>query len=145
MTEVTRLVAAPPPQVFAALADGWTYPLWVVGASHMRAVDPEFPAVGSRLHHGVGIWPLLIHDRTEVVEVEQDRRLVLHARAWPTGTARIELELLPAPGGTTVRMSETAISGPATLIPAAVQSLMLIPRNREALSRLDDVVHGRKG
>jgi uncharacterized protein YndB with AHSA1/START domain len=145
MTEVTRRVAAPPEQVFATLADAWTYPLWVVGASHMRAVDPEFPAVGSRLHHSVGSWPLLIEDTTEVVEVEPGRRLVLHGRAWPTGVARIEIELLPASGGTTVRMSERAISGPATLIPATVQSLMLVPRNREALSRLEDVVHGRKG
>jgi uncharacterized protein YndB with AHSA1/START domain len=144
MTEVTRLVDAPPAEVFATLADGWTYPLWVVGAAHMRAVDPAFPAVGSKLHHSVGLWPLLIEDTTEVVEMEPDRRLVLHARAWPTGTARIELELFPAPGGTTVRMTESASSGPATLLPGAVQSLMLAPRNREALARLDDVIRNRK-
>ena len=144
MTAVTRFVDAPPAEVFATLADGWTYPLWVVGAAHMRAVDPAFPAVGSKLHHSVGLWPLLIEDTTEVVEMEPGRRLVLHARAWPTGTARIELELLPAPGGTTVRMSERASSGPATLIPAMVQSLMLVPRNREALARLDDVIRNRK-
>jgi uncharacterized protein YndB with AHSA1/START domain len=144
MTEVTRFVDAPAAQIFATLADGWTYPLWVVGASHMRAVDPTFPGVGSRLHHSVGIWPLLLDDTTEVVEVEPDRRLVLHARAWPTGTARIELELVPAPGGTTVRMVETASSGPATLVPGPVQSLILVPRNREALARLDDVVRNRK-
>jgi uncharacterized protein YndB with AHSA1/START domain len=145
MTEVTRLVNAEPAEVFATLADGWTYPLWVVGASHMRAVDPEYPAVGSRLHHSVGLWPLLIEDTTEVVEVEPDRRLVLHARAWPTGTARIQLELLPAPGGTMVRMAEAATSGPAALLPGVMQSLMLAPRNREALARLDDVVRHRKG
>ena len=73
MTEVTRLVDAPPAEVFATLADGWTYPLWVVGAAHMRAVDPAFPAVGSKLHHSVGLWPLLIEDTTEVVEMEPDR------------------------------------------------------------------------
>jgi hypothetical protein len=67
MTEVTRLVDAPPAEVFATLADGWTYPLWVVGAAHMRAVDPAFPAVGSKLHHSVGLWPLLIEDTTEVL------------------------------------------------------------------------------
>jgi hypothetical protein len=37
-----------------------------------------------------------------------------------------------------------ASSGPATLLPAAVQSLMLAPRNREALARLDDVIRNRK-
>ena len=81
MTEVTRLVDAPPAEVFATLADGWTYPLWVVGAAHMRAVDPAFPAVGSKLHHSVGLWPLLIEDTTEVVEMDPDRRLVSHAEA----------------------------------------------------------------
>ena len=144
MTEVTRHIAASPAEVFATLADGWTYPLWVVGASHMRAVDVTFPAVGSRLHHSVGLWPLAIEDTTEVLEVEPERRLVLHARAWPTGTAHIAIELEPAPGGTTVRMAESASSGPATLLPGVVQSLMLVPRNREALARLDDVVRNRK-
>ena len=144
MTEVSRHIAAPPAEVFRTLADGWAYPLWVVGASHMRAVDPAFPAVGSRLHHSVGLWPLAIEDTTEVVEVEPGRRLVLHARAWPTGTARIALELEPASGGTTVRMAESASSGPATLLPGPVQALMLVPRNREALARLEDVVRNRK-
>ena len=64
MTEVTRFVDAPPAEVFATLADGWSYPLWVVGAAHMRAVDPTFPGVGSKLHHSVGLWPLLIEDTT---------------------------------------------------------------------------------
>ena len=77
--------------------------------------------------------------------MDPGRRLVLHARAWPTGTARIELELLPAPRGTTVRMTESASSGPATLSQAAVQSLMPAPHNREALARLDDVIPNRKG
>ena len=126
------------------LADGWTYPLWVVGASHMRTVDPEYPAVGACLHHSVGLWPLLIEDTTEVLAVEPDRRLVLQARAWPTGTAHVELQLEPAPGGTMVRMTECAASGPAALLPAPVQSAMLRPRNREALSRLDDIVRNRK-
>jgi hypothetical protein len=28
----------------AVLHDGWTYPVWVVGASRMRGVDPGWPA-----------------------------------------------------------------------------------------------------
>ncbi|MHA6782037.1 SRPBCC family protein [Pseudonocardia saturnea] len=144
MTEVTRHIAAPPARVFATLADGWTYPLWVVGASHMRAVDPDYPAVGSRLHHSVGLWPLLIEDTTEVLEVDPDRRLVLRARGWPTGAARIGLELVPAAGGTLVRMTEAASAGPGALLPDVVQSLVLVPRNNEALGRLDDVVRNRK-
>lgn len=145
MITVTRVIKATPAQVFAALADGWTYPLWVVGASHMRAVDPGWPEVGSRLHHSVGAWPLLIEDTTEVLEMKPERRLVVTARAWPTGTARVEIELEPHPDGTSVRMSEAAESGPATLLPRAMQTALLVPRNRESLARLDAVARNREG
>ncbi|HEY0815657.1 MAG TPA: SRPBCC family protein [Pseudonocardia sp.] len=137
---VTRRIAAPVDQVFAVLADGWTYPLWVVGASHMRAVDADWPAVGSRLHHSVGLWPLLIEDSTEVLAMTPDRRLVLKAKLWPTGAARVELELSPDLDGTIVTMREQAMSGPARLIPPAVQHALLVPRNHETLARLDAIV-----
>jgi uncharacterized protein YndB with AHSA1/START domain len=143
MTTVERIIGAEPAQVFAALADGWNYPLWVVGASHMRDVDAGWPTVGSRLHHSVGVWPVLLEDDTEVLEVEPDRRLVLSARAWPSGTARVEIELAPHPEGTTVRMTENAESGPATLIPKPVQTALLTPRNRESLARLDAIARNR--
>ena len=40
--------------MFATLSDGWLYSNWVVGTSHMRAVEAEWPAAGSRLHHCLG-------------------------------------------------------------------------------------------
>lgn len=55
----------PPSAVWAVMSDGWLYPVWVVGAARMREVDDHWPAVGSWLHHSVGIWPLLINDNTE--------------------------------------------------------------------------------
>jgi hypothetical protein len=48
MAEVSRVVGTPPRKVWAVLADEWSYPLWVVGATHMRNVDLEWPAVMSR-------------------------------------------------------------------------------------------------
>jgi uncharacterized protein YndB with AHSA1/START domain len=39
MIDVKRTISAGPEQVWAVLADGWSYPLWVVGASHMREVE----------------------------------------------------------------------------------------------------------
>lgn len=89
MIEVRRLVHAPPSAVWAVLSNGWLYPSWVVGASRMRAVDPAWPRVGARLHHSVGAWPLLISDSTSVVESVPEQRLVLQARGWPLGEARI--------------------------------------------------------
>lgn len=136
MAVVSRLVHAPPGRVFAVLSDGWAYPLWVVGATHMRDVDPDWPAVGSRIHHSVGVWPLMLQDHTEVLAVEPDRRLEVRARSWPFGEARVELVLEPAAGGTMVTMHENAVSGPGRLVPGPVQDLALYPRNVESLQRL---------
>lgn len=44
MTEVTRRTSATPAQVFAVLADGWSFSNWVVEASRIRAVDDACPA-----------------------------------------------------------------------------------------------------
>ena len=37
MTRTTRTIEATPDQVWAVLADGWLYPLWVVGATMVAA------------------------------------------------------------------------------------------------------------
>ena len=77
---VRRRFNCSPEQVFAALHDGWTYPVWVVGASRMRDVDAGWPAPGTKLHHSFGMWQLLIDDITEAIEIEPGQRLVLEAR-----------------------------------------------------------------
>ena len=82
---VSRDVDAPAQAVWDVLSDGWLYPLWVVGATRMRDVEAAWPAVGSRLHHSVGVWPLVIDDHTEVLEVEERRMLRLEVRVWPSG------------------------------------------------------------
>jgi uncharacterized protein YndB with AHSA1/START domain len=140
MIDVTARIAAPPGQVWAVLADGWTYSGWVVGASHVRAVDPGWPEAGSRVHHSVGPWPLVVNDTTAVVAAVPGRLLELDARLWPLGAARVRLELSPDDeGGTTVVMSEQVVRGPASLLPKPVQAALLVPRNRESLSRLADL------
>ena len=53
-----------PEKVWEVLADGWLYPVWVVGASRMREVDDHWPAEGAKLHHSVGTWPALLDDTT---------------------------------------------------------------------------------
>ena len=54
---VKRDTIATRQQVWDVVADGWTYSQWVVGNSRMRAVEPDWPAVGSKIHHTIGIWP----------------------------------------------------------------------------------------
>jgi len=143
MSTTTRPIAATPDQVWEVLADGWLYPLFVVGASRMRAVDDSWPAVGSRLHHSVGSWPLLIDDTTEVLEVEERSRILLLARGWPAGQANVEITLDPDGEQTLVTIIEDASAGPGLLVPKPLRDAQLHIRNVEALKRLAYVVEGR--
>ena len=143
MSRTSRLIHATPEQVWSVLADGWLYPLFVVGAARMREVDDSWPAVGARLHHSVGSWPLMIDDTTSVLEVEEDRRILLLARGWPAGQAHVEILLEPSDTDTLVTMVEQATGGPGALIPKAIQDPQLHLRNIEALRRLAFLVEGR--
>ncbi|MEU0539981.1 SRPBCC family protein [Nocardia sp. NPDC005978] len=140
MAEVTVLIPASAERIFAVLADGWSYGHWVVGSTHMRDVDPDWPRVGTRIEHSIGAWPLMVQDATTVLSVEPPRLLELEARFWPFGRARIRLELhREGLASTRVRMVERVSRGPAHLIPAPLQALLLGPRNRESLTRLTDL------
>lgn len=136
LAAVSVTITASPAQVWSVLADGWSYAGWVVGASRIRRVDGPWPAVGSRVHHSVGSWPLLLDDETEVLECDPSRRLVLQARGRPFGEARVRLELEPKGDGCTVSILEDATDGPGRLIPKPLRQLAIVPRNRESLRRL---------
>jgi uncharacterized protein YndB with AHSA1/START domain len=142
---VDRVVRSQPGEVWKVLADGWLYPLWVVGASRMREVDRGFPEPGTCLHHSVGSWPALVDDTTTVEEAEPSRRLRLRARAWPAGEAHVEIDLAPDSGGTRVTLTEDAVSGPGTLVPQLVRAPLLRWRNTESLRRLALLVENRPG
>jgi uncharacterized protein YndB with AHSA1/START domain len=144
VTTVDRVVNAEPADVWAVLADGWLYALWVVGAARMREVDDTWPAVGARLHHSVGNWPVLIDDNTSVLEVEPGRRLKLRVRAWPAGEGEVELRLDATSDGTVVTMVEDAVAGPGVLVPKPLRDPVLKWRNVEALRRLALVVENRQ-
>jgi len=139
----TRLVAATPDEVWNVLADGWLYPLWVVGATRMRDVDAHWPEKGSRLHHSVGVWPLVINDHTEVLEVVPGRSIKLRARGWPIGEAEVELRLSDVGAQTEVTIVEDAVAGPGLLVPEPLKALSLKWRTTEALRRLDFLAEGR--
>jgi NAD(P)-dependent dehydrogenase (short-subunit alcohol dehydrogenase family) len=141
---VSRSVTAPAEAVWAVLADGWQYPLWVVGAARVRDVDRSWPAPGSRIHHSVGTWPLTISDTTRVEESAAPHRMLLTARGWPAGEARVEIEVVPdGPETCTVSIAEDASSGPGRLVPLPLRQAGILPRNREALLRLALLAEGR--
>lgn len=132
---VERESGAAPDAVMDVLRDGWLYTVWVVGASQIRDVDPNWPEPGSRIHHAVGVWPLLIKDYTESLEYIPGRSLVLRARAWPFGEALVRVEIEPTSTGSRLVMTEGVKQGPGKLFDP-LSRLLLPPRNRESLARL---------
>ena len=143
MTPVERILKTTPQRVWDVLSDGWLYPVWVVGASRMREVDDTWPAVGSKLHHSVGLWPALVDDNTEVTDCDPLRLLELRARAWPIGTAAVRLTLTAQGAGTRVVIEEDAVEGPGKLVPKAVRAPGLKWRNTETLRRLAFIAERR--
>jgi uncharacterized protein YndB with AHSA1/START domain len=137
---VQRTVQAPPDRVFAVLADGWTYSDWVVGTVHIRNVDPDWPAPGSKLHHKAGPWPLSLQDTSTVLAMVPDRSLTLRAELWPLGEATVRIDLEPAgPAATRVIMHEDFHAGPLQWAKNKINDLILHRRNLESLRRLADI------
>lgn len=144
MSRTTRMMECTAQDVFDVLSDGWSYATWVVGAARIRDVDPAWPAVGSRIHHSVGMWPLLISDNTEVEHLDAPHRLRLRVRVWPTGTGVVTMTCTAQDDGTEVTMEEQLVSGPAALLPKPLQDVLLHPRNVEALRRLAYLAENRE-
>jgi hypothetical protein len=132
-------------RVWDVIADGWTYSQWVVGNSRMRAVDPNWPAPGSTIHHSIGVWPLLLNDSTVVVDSTPARELVLLANARPLGKARITLRLFDIEGGgCRIEMAEVPVTPPLSWLPAKVSLTAAFPRNRECTWRLAALAERRQ-
>jgi uncharacterized protein YndB with AHSA1/START domain len=140
---VKRRFNCSPEQVFAVLHDGWIYPVWVVGASRMRDVDDGWPAPGTKLHHSFGVWPLVIDDNTEVLEIQPGQRLVLEARGWPVGKARVDITVKADGDGSLVSIDEDVTDGPAKFVPEPIRVAGIDIRNRETLRRLAYLAEGR--
>ncbi|SDP17800.1 Polyketide cyclase / dehydrase and lipid transport [Nakamurella panacisegetis] len=143
MEKISRDCSASPQDVFEVLADGWLYASWVVGAARIRAVDAAWPLTGSRIHHSIGPWPLLLDDETVVRQYDPPRLVVLQAKGWPVGEAEVRIEATARPGGCTVTIAEDVIAGPGKFIPKPLRQLMIGWRNTETLRRLVLMAEGR--
>lgn len=133
---VKRDTTATRQQVWDVIANGWTYSQWVVGNTRMRAVDTSWPAPGSRIHHTIGIWPVVLNDETVVESCVPGEELVLRAKGRPFGGALITLRLHDTDGGSRVEMAEVPIGGPLDWVPRRLALLLAYPRNRECTERL---------
>jgi uncharacterized protein YndB with AHSA1/START domain len=143
----TRTVGldAPPERVFAVLENPASLGAAVPGTRRIRHFDPAWPALGTRLHHSVGLGPFVLRDHTEVLEVEPPHRLVLEARLRPLGSLRVEFSLAGRPGGTELTIDEQPAGGLVAL--AALRPLvnaLLRLRNHELGRRLRRIVAARE-
>jgi uncharacterized protein YndB with AHSA1/START domain len=141
---VEGVIKAPPERVFAVLSNGWTFSDWVVGTSHIRAVDARWPEPGSRLHYQIGLYPLSLKDSTVSLESQPPRRLVIRPRVRWLGSLIVILELEPVGSDAThVRFTEDIEQGPLLWFRNKLNDLLIHGRNRESLRRLADLAEHR--
>ncbi len=134
--QVERHTTAPPERVWAILSDAWTYAMWVVGSTRIRAAAAQWPAVNSTLEHSVGIWPAVVDDCT-ISHGIHGHTLRLEARGQFLGRALVEITVLPGDdGGSRLLMTEEPLTRPARLVPGPLRHSMLKLRNAECLNRL---------
>lgn len=87
---------------------------------------------------------MVTREETTVDEVDAPRLLVLTARGWPFGEARVTLKLIDASiGSTHVSMEEVPVAGPGKWAHNPLGDLILARRNTEALARLTALVQRR--
>lgn len=144
MAVTERVLGASAADIYAVLADGWTYSDWVVGTAHVRAVDDAWPEPGSCLHHKVGPWPLSIRDTSTMLECVPGRMTLTKVRMWPLGEGHVRITLTPV-GSTRTRvtMVEGFTGGPLSWMENKLNDLVLHRRNVESLRRLEDLARVR--
>jgi hypothetical protein len=134
-----------PERAFEVLEDPRAYRALVVGARRIRRFDPRWPETGTRLHHSVGVAPLIVRDTTEVQECIPGRRLVLEARLQMLGRFVVEFEFRPDPEGCRLTVAERTVQGVAALpLVRTVMNLAIHLRNRELCRRYRRIVQRRE-
>ena len=136
-------ISATPDQVFDVLDDACAYPSWVVGARRVRHVEPDWPAVGSRFHHALGVPGGELRDNSLVLERRRPELLVLEVRFRPTGVARVRITVDSGPHGADVELDETIVSGALRRLPTVAADALLGARNAWSLRRLRRAVERR--
>jgi hypothetical protein len=145
MVKAMRTLRASREDIFAVLANGWTYSDWVVGTGHIRAVDADWPQAGSRIHHKTGAWPFALQDVTRSIACRWPELLSVAPRLRPLGEATVTITLTELdPQRTRVVMEEKFRAGPLRWVWTKLTDTLLYYRNRESLRRLADLATGRR-
>lgn len=143
MAKNVRVLHCRPEDVFEVLRDGWLFTTWVVGASRMRGQDATWPAVGARIHHSFGVWPIVVDDTTTVEVWDPPRAMTVRPEGWPIGAARVQLTVEEHRRGCRVTIVENAVAGLGSSVPDIIMQPAIWVRNRETLRRLGWVAAGR--
>ncbi|HLI01476.1 MAG TPA: SRPBCC family protein [Acidimicrobiales bacterium] len=144
MASVSTVLDSPPERVWSLLEDPGILSVVIPGAHRIRRFDAHWPDVGTRVHHTIGVPPLLLRDSTVVLSAEAPRRLRLLGQARPFGTVEVEMRLTPHTGGTEFRVEEWAASGPISARPLRpATDLLLAARNKELCRRLSRLIRRR--
>lgn len=137
MPKIERELAASPSDVWAAVIDPRTYPEWLLGTDKIRDIDDGWPEPGTAFHHRVGVGPFKVDDRTSVLEVVPDTRLVLRIRATPVVRSTVTFTVASSGGGTLLGFEEE----PAVPVIGDLVRPLLGPltraRNSSSLDRLE--------
>lgn len=143
MSSVSREFDRSAPEVFRVLIDPRTYPHWLVGAADIRDVDDDWPRVGSKFHHRVGVRPFTIADSTELRANEPPRMLRLAVRARPLVSAVVTFQVVGDAERCVVTMEEEpAVRAIGTMVRPLMDPLTHV-RNHLSLKRLDTFLHDR--
>ena len=141
MSSVSRQFDRAAPEVYDALVDPRTYPSWLVGASDIRGVDDDWPRVGSKFHHRVGVAPLTLADSSELLAHEPPRLLRLAVRARPLISAVVTFQLVGDAERCVVTMEEEpAVRAIGNIVRPVMDPLTHL-RNHLSLKRLDQFLH----
>jgi uncharacterized protein YndB with AHSA1/START domain len=143
MATVSKWVAAGIDDVWAILADPRAYAFWVVGSRDIRAVEGDWPAVGSTFHHTQGHGPVKLRDTTTVIECDAPHRLLLEVRIRPLLVGPVELTMERDGDGTCVTITERAEGGLGGLAPHFATAPFIALRNADALRRLAGMAWAR--
>lgn len=137
------LIDAQPSDVWEVLADGYSYPRWVVGTRSVESVDPSWPAVGANLHYRAGVGPFQIADVTTIRVSDPPHHLEMEAHMRLV-TVRISVEVRPWADQALVIVDEHPLRGSSLAFENPLSEGLLTMRNRLMLTRLADVVRDRR-
>ncbi len=140
------LTRCSPEEVFDHLIHVEEYPQWLLGASEIRRIEDDWPAVGSSFHHTVGRGPFRVEDRSKILVIDRPHRLELHVRATPVVQGHATFRVQGCENGSSLSLQEEPAMERIGAILRPVMDPATHMRNHRSLQKLVqlmDAAHDR--